>query len=398
MILKPRFTTATGQLPGDHQFWVDQANKSDLFALKTAQGGKGGPFGAQLWVVREGSSPVMIGTDDSNAVVIKGIASAHAEAENLSPENRSRLFSFLEEHRGQGWKVVQVSSGESCQSCRSKQVLTAQELIQKELIKPGDFHVVFKATFERTAADAQFNDLPYDMTYRVINALGVMDREEGLFGLAQALQDSNEGRDLLTRREIVYNPVNKVEAMAVYPAVNDIFSQNQGRPVAVVVSKEGQIMSSAVDERNRPASINLPEKSALILALHRASEQIRKSKVFESWNLQGATLYTNVRDIGPASYGETLWCNLSAIDVVEEYTSAVVEDQAQELPGTANRDLFKMVAAEYNMPPSPLIVRHIGNPEEPSQAHAWWRDHRVNTPSHYDGKQAPTQPVLENQG
>ena len=49
-----------------------------------------------------------------NTVVSKGIASAHAESENLSPEKRKAVFEFLKDSNRKGWHVVQVSSGESC--------------------------------------------------------------------------------------------------------------------------------------------------------------------------------------------------------------------------------------------------------------------------------------------
>ena len=104
----PRYLRARGEtalpenLPGKVENWAGFAENSDDFALATADAGKGGPFGAQLWLARtaDGNTdyhPVYGGEEDyndSNAVVSKGQASAHAEAENLSPEKRQARRKF----------------------------------------------------------------------------------------------------------------------------------------------------------------------------------------------------------------------------------------------------------------------------------------------------------------
>ena len=80
--LKPRFTQALTSLPENNDTWKILLDQSDNFAFKTAIDQKGGPFGAQLWLYNpEKKQLVLVGEEDSNAVVSKGIASAHAEAE-----------------------------------------------------------------------------------------------------------------------------------------------------------------------------------------------------------------------------------------------------------------------------------------------------------------------------
>ena len=152
-------TTARSQstqsdLPGDPLFWKTILNQSDLFAYNSVNNGKGGPFGAQLWLFHSQKNQyILVGTqekyEDSNAVLLKGFASAHAEAENLSIENRIHIYEFLKTHKNEAWKVIQISSGESCPSCRSKQILFANELIQNKLINKNDFYIFLKQAINR---------------------------------------------------------------------------------------------------------------------------------------------------------------------------------------------------------------------------------------------------------
>src|SRR5438132_1406714 len=130
VLLTPRFKTAAAGLPGDPKLWDAALDESDRFAFEMANTDDDhGPFGAQLWLVNEATSDYrLVKGQNSNAVVIKGDAGAHAEAENLSPERREDTREFLQEHRNEGWQIVQVSSGESCPSCRSKQTQFFNEL------------------------------------------------------------------------------------------------------------------------------------------------------------------------------------------------------------------------------------------------------------------------------
>lgn len=374
----PRYKTAQTELPGHKLFWETVLNQSDLFAYNTANENKGGPFGAQLWLVTPYTNQyILVGTaeqpEDSNAVVSKGRASAHAEAENLSPEKRSELINFLDKHNGEGWQIVQVSSGESCPSCRSKQVLLADELLSKGLIKEGDFHVIFKATYDQTKKDADFNDSPYDQTFRAIHGLGVAKKEYGLVGLEEALKSDVIASTQIKTGELVYNAVNLTTEPPI--EVKKIMQSAGEQPVAVIVRADGHIMSYGLDERDiANDEINLPEKTAIVSALYKAAEKLRKEEgKFESWNLEGAQLFTNISDIGPMAYSESLWYNLSDIKVVKDFTSDTVDSMAQEMPGMSNKDLFIQVAADYDDPSSPLKVIFNGDPEQASVAHLLWK-------------------------
>ena len=372
--------SAQSHLPGDRLFWETMLNQSDLFAYDTVNEGKGGPFGAQLWLVQSSNDRyILIGSaeepEDSNAVVSKGRASAHAEAENLSPNKRTDLIKFLEAHRDQGWEVVQVSSGESCPSCRSKQILLANELIERGLIDRGGFSVVFKATYEQTRRDAGFHDAPYDQAFRAIKALGVFDSPDGLFGLDAALSCEPATSEQIQSGELVFNAIEPVVASKLSAEVKAIFDQAMDQPVAVLVRADGSVLCHATDLRERNQDqINQPERTAIVGALYKAASKLRQEEdKFEAWNLEGAWLYTNIRAIGPMAYSESLWYNLSGIKVVRDYTSPAIDKLAQELPGMKNSELFLQVAAEYGSESSPLNVAYFGDPTEPSVAQMLWK-------------------------
>jgi len=432
-LLTPRCQKANASLPGRDGFWNAMLDESDNFAFKTARDGHGGPFGAQLWLVQpEQDRYVIVGTsdhlEDANAVLSKGIASAHAESENLSPDNRQRVIDFLETHRDEGWQVVQVSSSESCQSCRAKQILFANELIGRGLIETGQFHVVFKASYLQTKRDADFNDAPYDMTFRAIGYLSVLERDGGLLELEDALRSVPTISALIETGDLIYNSVSPTPGTDLPSEVRAIFEKASEQPRAIVTSPDGnEIFATGTDDRDlQHDGVNRYDKTALLSALHQASERKRQAGFFESWNLEGATLFTNVRDIGPLAYAETLWCNLSNIVVVEDAASEAVDRAAREDPHRPNREVFRAVAAEYNSSKTPIRTRFLGDPEDANVAHRYWAAHiareamlerqadrlddlaeihvnlvdGVSVPlsqlietadrrSHYDGKQAP---------
>lgn len=375
---KQRYLSALKGLPGRDLFWEIAINESDVFAYNTVNEGKGGPFGAQLWLVNpETEQYVIVGNrehpEDSNAVVSKGRASAHAEAENLCPERRESVFSFLQNHRGEGWQVVQISSGESCPSCRAKQVLFAEELIRKGLIERGGFHVAFKATYEQTRKDADFNDAPYDETFREIARLGVLDNKKGLFALESMFFNDPDISARIKNGEMVFNPVEAVSSECVPIAAKELIEKAGKVPAAVIVSKEGLVIGFGCDERKPEDYMNLPENTAFIRALFNAADGLRSSGKFESWNLEGAFLYTNIREIGSLAYSESLWYNLSGIRVIEDLASDEADFIAREMPEIPNAELFKIVAAEYDDPSLPIRVVFIGNSEEASVAHLLWK-------------------------
>ncbi|MCK6417700.1 MAG: hypothetical protein L6Q57_02025 [Alphaproteobacteria bacterium] len=392
-ISNPRFQTASAELPGSALLWETMVNQSDLFAMQTAMAGKGGPFGAQLWLVNPSTNEyVLVGTaehpEDSNAVVSKGIASAHAEAENLRLENREKVAKFLKARRGQGWKIVQISSGESCPSCRAKQILFAQDLISQGLIAHGDFYVGFKSSFEQTQRDAKFNDLPYDRAFRAIQAFRILHHPEGILAFDSVVNEQIQ--NLKDTGQIIYTPVSE---MAAQGHTWEEFFRKAITPAAVIVAADGKTVLA--QEKDYPAQRkNDFEQSVIVKALHAACRAQSAKGIFESWNLQSATIYTNFRDIGPLGYAEALWCNIAGIKVIKDFTHPEHEDSAREIrvvkneKELSNRDLFARVATDYGDALSPIQARFLGNSEQPepgsiskfhagpmSVAHAFWAAH-----------------------
>jgi len=375
----PRYMMAGAELPGDPLFWETVLNQSDVFAYDTVHKGKGGPFGAQLWLVNgEQDRYVLVGAaerrEDSNAVVSKGRASAHAEAESLNQENRTKVVVFLGGHRDEGWHIVQVSSGESCPSCRAKQVVFADELIGRGLIPSDGFHVVFKATYEQTKVDAGFNDAPYDQAFRAIASLGVLESQDGLFGLEAALKGGGEWASQARSGELVYIPVDRVDAGDVSGEIQELLEQAGETPVAVVVRADGSVLSIGHEGRDdEHDAINTPERSAIVSALYEAAAKLRAQGRFEAWDLDGACVYTNISAIGPMAYSESLWYNLSGIRVVREFESDAIDERAREMPCVSNAELFAQVAGEYDSESMPLRVTFGGDAEEASVAHLLWK-------------------------
>jgi hypothetical protein len=426
-----RWTTAVAALPfgPDAQSFFEYAvNEADIFAMSTAKSGKGGPFGAALWVVSVVQGPkdekplvrfTFIGPQiSSNAVLSTGIASNHAEAEDLSPARRRTCIRYLRRLKRSfsaesfSWKiaVVQVSSGESCSSCRARQCLFAENLYALDLLERGHFFVAFKASYERTVIDAGFNDKPYDMAFRVMLRTGVLS--DALF-LASADTNDQCQSDFANVKAVSVRV--RVEAMAQSPAVVTKalkeLCANKTRPVAIVVQQTSdgsvRVLGSAVDTRDsrtRPENqrrdadepgLSLYEQSAITAALHRACKRRRDDGVFESWDLERAVVYTNLRHIGPLAYSEALWCNIHEfVSLAHDFGSHEVELAGRECPELNNRELFMRVAAEYNSDHSSIRVKYLGKQrnlateseavrrQEPSIAHIYWRATTASTVLH----------------
>lgn len=399
-LLTPRFCSANAGLPGNPLFWRTVLDESDNFAFKTALPQtdgfpKGGPFGAQLWLFHaDHPYPVLVGSpsdegagQDSNAVVSKGIASAHAEAENLRPENRQRVIDFLKKDGRDGWKIVQVSSGESCPSCRGKQVAFAQELAQQGLVKPKDFHVVFKADYTRTFNVASFNDEPYDTAFRAILDLDVLDHPDGVAHLSDAIALNNTAKGLKDSGQLIYTPVDRVgDDQSLPEEVKRYFEDNVGKPAAIIVSADGAVVLSQQTDNRVSGGINQPEQTAIISAIQAASldKRAKTGTGMGAWDLGGATIYTNITDIGPLAYAETLWSNIASVKLVPSYGGDTINLLAREVPGIDNVSLFKAVAADYNTDQSPLQVLHmpsqvsgksVSSLPSDSVAHIYWAAH-----------------------
>lgn len=375
----PRYKTAKSEPPGSRIFWEVMLDQSDVFAYNTANAGKGGPFGAQLWLVNLALDHYIIvggeeNREDSNAVISKGMASAHAEAENLCLEKRQQVIEFLESHRNENWKVVQVSSGESCPCCRSKQILFSHELIELNLIKNGDFHVIFKGNYIQAKNIAGFSDAPYDQAFRAISSLGILDKEVGLVSLEKEIFNNPVTSAQVTSGELIYIPVNQKLSHNIAESIKNIFLEKD-EPLAIVLDLNGNIISLSYDERDVDNySTSGPEKTAIIAALHKAAIEFRNTKgKYDAWNLRRSVVYTNIADIGPISYSECLWYNISEIIIISDMTNSIVERLAQEMSNTRNRTFFKQVAADYDSDILSLKVSYLGGLEEGNVAYSLWK-------------------------
>ncbi len=362
---KPRYLDANATPPGDPAFWRAMLDQSDNFAFKTARDGQGGPFGAQLWLVNERTDEYrLVGTAEqreaSNAVLAKGIASAHAESENLSPENREQVTRFLQAHRGEGWQVVQVSSGESCPSCRAKQVHFAFELIDAALIDRGEFTVVFKATYEQTASDAGFGDAPCDMAFRAVRALQLLDDTGGLLRLQQSLSRDCALQSTLEDNDLRLVGVGEVDLSGLSPDIAASFGRHADMPMAVLRWDDGILVDAG-------------HGRSIERVLHQAAQRQQRAGVRMPWNLNGAEIFTNIADIGPLAYAECFWFNVAAIRIITDAGARAGSSGSRECPPVSNRDFFRAVAAPYNSADTPLRTAHLGDPAQASIAHLYWR-------------------------
>lgn len=357
----PRWETANAEVSGNPLFWDTVLEESDNFADNTVRAKKGGPFGAQLWAYNKKTGEyVLFGTgkekQSSNAVISKGLASAHAEAENLSEVNRNIVKKFLGKYQTEDkdWEIIQASSGESCPSCRAKQTLFAQELRREGLIGKDGFSVIYKTIYEQTKWIARFDDKPFDTAFRAANQLGITRKKSGLLVFEAALRRNKKTREMIKSGELVYTPVNEIHAREVSEDLRTQFEGAQGKPFAAVLSADGQILSSAADTRGD--NIGQFENGAIMRALH-AAARAQKGRTNKPWDLKRAKLITNIRDIGPGAYAESLWYNLSGIDVVKKFTSKDVDRAAREVEGQSNRKTWRQVAAEYGADESAIRVR-----------------------------------------
>ena len=377
-LISLRADSAQSHFPGEPLFWKTFLNQSDLFAYHSAYNGKAGPFSAQLWLFHpQKNQSILVGTkenfENSNAVLSKGLASAHAEAENLSPEKRHDIYKFLNTNKGKGWNIIQVSSGESCPSCRSKQIIFANELIQNKLINKNDFYVFFKSSYEQAQIVSGFNDAPYDQTFRAISKLGILDKPGNLMNLKSTFQSNPVTKDLIEKNKLIYNPVESIEKKDAPKNVIKLFEQIKKRPFAVIINKNGDILSEGEDQRNiEKDGINYPEQTAIINALKNASKKLKQNKT-DSWDLEKAILFTNIYTLGPMAYSESFWYNLSKIKIIIDYKSNEIDSLAQEVPSLSNTTLFKQVAADYHDPNCPISVVWNSNSKQTNVSYLLWK-------------------------
>lgn len=255
-------------------------DETDRFAVETVRSGQGGPFGASLHVFNhDHGQHTEIGGLAANAVLRKGIASAHAESESLNPASIRMLKDCLAENRGRELTVIHISSAESCPACAAKEEILAQHLVAEGLLPPGRFLAPYAATFEQTLEVADFNDIKY-----------VRDMEKGC------------GQGKIPVRAAVDMPVDIRRGI-------DRAAAEQTR-IAIVRMKDGHIFTG-YDNRDEDMM-----ETAEVHALRQANTWQKSHGVKNSWDLTDAVLYTMCpRDqVGPLTMAESLWADIARIE------------------------------------------------------------------------------------
>ncbi|MBI4031047.1 MAG: hypothetical protein HY370_05175 [Proteobacteria bacterium] len=291
---------------------------TDDFAVSNVRAGRGGPFGASIHLVRLTDMAVTpVGALAANAVLATGMGSAHAEDQALSPGNITILKEALRNAPGIDHAVLFSSSGESCPACHSKLEIVSRTLTAEGLLPPGRFIVTYGATYRDTAAVAGFNDEPYH----------------------QDMRKPPESR--LIRLETKANNIDD--------AISALFNGYVGGTFAVVLTPGGALYPGF---EGRPADLfGTSEVSAIRNACQAAKSQGRDTP----WNLGGATLYTGTTEIGPLTYAECQWANVTRIIKMPHAAPS-----APEAPGISNSAFFNVIAdAQYNQPGHALTVIHI---------------------------------------
>lgn len=308
--------------------------KTDEFAEANVKRGDGGPFGASLHVFSENIHQkwLNVGPLAANAVLKKGMASAHAENEVMSPENVNELKATLTKC-GSGAMVVLASSGESCPACHAKEEILARTLKAEGLIEDSQqFLVIHGATYEQTRTVAGFNDEPY-----------LLDMQKP------------EDQRLVKAAEAAVADVPE--------AVANIFAAAE-TPVAVVV-KDGKVLGFGFADRENDLMA-----TAEVSALRDACTRRKDAGQDQPWNLEGATLYTSTKDAGPLAYAECLWANVTSFVTVNHPRQA--EFATQEAPGIDNKALFAVVANRpYNGYKSAIHVADFSQGFENRAQLAW---------------------------
>lgn len=305
--------------------------QADHFAMENVKAGRGGPFGAALHVYCPAQKLwIQVGDFAANAVLEKGIASAHAENEILSPTNIAQLKDILR-NTGPDALVVLTSSGESCPACHAKEEIVARHLLAEGLLETSfNFIVTYGATYADTLTVAGFNDAPYlvDMQRPA--------QEQTIRRLSFSLDD--------------------------LPAPVAHLFRTAPEPLAVVAHGD-TVMASGLDQRGHDL-IATPEVSAIRTACRLRKEQ-QHDRPFD---LGAATLYTSTLMLGPLAYAECLWANITTcISVNDSAGSAFAWTEA---PTLSNTEFFKVVA-RHDPQASALTLLHLPEGFKNMAQQAW---------------------------
>ncbi|MEM6902433.1 MAG: hypothetical protein AAF556_04255 [Pseudomonadota bacterium] len=349
----PRLAAASAELSLSDEVLADRLRALDLFAVQNVREGKGGPFAAELLIHDiTANDLITLSGPSGNAVLIKGIGSAHAEAETLTPEAADKALSYLSAFPTHQLQLVQLSSAESCPACRSKQMVFLHNLKARGWPEDATLEVAFGATYEETAEIAGFNDKPYHDD---------MARADGPQMISLQRCSIDELPDMV--RDVV--PVDQPFAAVLDPQPN------------------GELALSVCDEPTGEDPLMTMEVQAL-----QASAMARQAEGYdEPWNLGKdgpAMLLTTTHAPGALMMTDGQWAGISSILFIDE-----PPETTPESPAMGNYELMQLAGAAYNVAASPLRVRHMatGTLGLVNEAQQVWRDEVVsNDPSRlYNG-------------
>lgn len=314
---------------------------TDEFAVATVRAGQGGPFGSSVGVynTRTGHYQDISGLT-ANAVLKKGVGSAHAESESLSPETIRKLEEYLRVNPDQDNHVLHSSSGESCVACTAKQEITAQYLVNKGLLVKGQYIVTYGATYEDTLNVAEFDDLPYQ-------------------------EDMAKGHGKGKIPIMLFSPPFDI-GEAMHEAAH------AGHRMAAVYLKNGQVFTGHEDRALSPL------ETAEAVALRSACTAQKEAGEATPWDLKSGTLFAMMppEQIGALAMAEALWANIGQI--VPVWTDQWDHLPFNEAAITKNRHTYEACAHRHGS--DYIRVFHLEDGFE-NQAQRVWRAEVLSRPN-----------------
>ncbi|MBY0428486.1 MAG: hypothetical protein K2Q32_04625 [Alphaproteobacteria bacterium] len=336
----------------DPRFLLEQLQATDAFATENVRNG-GGPFGAALHIIDlDTNQTYQIGSFAANAVLQTGIASQHAEAEVLSPNNQRALREKLTDLRSQNrtnLAVVCTSSGQSCPACQAKQEIVARDLAIDGLLPKGRFVNTFGATFEDTASIASFNDAPY-----------VLDNLLRLLGTDEPLMVKVEHRQISELPQHIQKKFLLAEAdgrnVAVLEGTNVTVKANDNRKHDLFATAGVQAIRDACSEQNKMSKDGQAIAQPWLLGNRPESPN------------HHAILYTSIKNAGPLLLAEAQWAGVSRIVCIN---GLLRPDSAnRETPDVSNHAFSQACWSGYNRTDSYLTVIRL-MPFDNDAQHEW---------------------------
>jgi len=291
----------------------------DSFAHENVASGHGGPFAARLALFsldrKEQCVPQVIFPLSGNMVLDTGIASFHAEAQALSSGQIAILKQKIRElafDKHLTPIVVLFSSAQPCMACLTKIEICARHLVHENLIAPKNFFLVYGANYDATEKVAGFHDYAY------------------------ALDFFNFKNNQQTKYNLIKLSLATIEETP--DEISSILHENA--LIEAVLVRDNKVLSLGYDQRAENDYFRTSE----CVALHAASRSLKKQGDATPWSLSGSCLYTLNADIGPLSYAECQWANVSQIVSLTSGTAPVANPKHLDCPNCTNSLLFQRIS------------------------------------------------------